>query len=115
MGRRERERARAERRLEKILEAVRRIPRGSVATYGQIAAAAGFPGRARLVGWALSHFGEGVPWQRVVGASGRISPRGEPGDVTLQRALLLAEGVAVSEAGKVDLRLCGWRRESRVK
>ena len=51
----------------RMLGVVRRIPRGKVSTYGDIAYAAGFPGRARQVAWAL-HASHGLPWQRVVGA-----------------------------------------------
>ena len=58
-----------------ILDTVMRIPAGKVATYGQVAAAAGLPGRARLVGQSLRGLGEDsiVPWHRVVGSGGRIT------------------------------------------
>jgi methylated-DNA-protein-cysteine methyltransferase related protein len=58
--------------------AVRKIPPGKVATYGDVAYAAGFPGAARQVAWAL-HGSRGLPWQRVVGAEGRILLPGEAG------------------------------------
>ncbi len=69
-----------------IWDAVRRIPRGRVATYGQIAALAGRPGQPRLVGYALHHLPEGskVPWHRVVNAQGKISWR-PTGGFRLQR------------------------------
>lgn len=102
------ERAR-EAALRKILAVVARVPRGRVATYGQLAAAAGLPGRARLVGWALRRFGEGLPWWRVVGAGGRISPRGDPAGEEQQRTLLRAEGALLDRQGRVDLRRSGWR------
>jgi len=69
---------------------VRRIPRGRVATYGQVARAAGFPGAARQVVWAL-RAAAGLPWHRVVGAGGRILLPGENGFE--QRMRLRAEGV----------------------
>ncbi len=76
--------------FDKILRQVRRIPRGKVATYGDVAYAAGFPGAARQVVWAL-HSSRGLPWQRVVGAGGRILLTGEHG--MEQRFRLENEGV----------------------
>ena len=77
-----------------ILETVLRIPEGRVATYGQVARAAGLPGRARLVGQSMRGLGTEslVPWHRVVGAGGRISIPWEDG-AELQRGLLEDEGV----------------------
>ena len=80
-----------------LLKAVRRIPRGKVATYGQVARAAGHPGAARQVVWALRSPGAaGVPWQRVVGAGGKILLPGEAG--LEQRFRLIAEGVEFTGA-----------------
>ena len=73
-----------------ILRQVRRIPKGKVATYGDVAYAAGFPGSARQVAWAL-HQSNDVPWQRVVGSGGKILLGGEAGFE--QRMRLEAEGV----------------------
>ena len=73
-----------------MLRQVRKIPKGKVATYGDIAYAAGFPGSARQVAWAL-HQSSGVPWQRVVGSGGKILLGGEHGFE--QRMRLEAEGV----------------------
>ena len=94
----------------KIYSAVRRIPRGRVATYGQIARMAGLPGHARQVGYALHALGSstGVPWQRVVNALGAISLRPVRGGVT-QRMLLEGEGVAFDARGRIALRKFGWR------
>jgi methylated-DNA-protein-cysteine methyltransferase related protein len=95
----------------RVYQAVRRIPRGRVATYGQVASLAGTPRGARAVGWALRALRSGqaarVPWHRVVGAGGRLSPRAGGGEV-LQRARLIAEGVAF-RGGRVDLRRHGLR------
>ena len=91
----------------------RRIPRGRVATYGQLAALLGQPRGARAVGWALRALPDEldgrVPWQRVVAAGGRISPRPGPG-AELQRRLLRREGVRFVR-GAVDLRRHGWPSE----
>jgi len=85
-----------------IYAVVSRIPKGRVATYGQVAALAGLPRRARLVGHALRVLPDGspVPWHRVVNARGRISPRADLlGHEDLQAQLLRREGVRfVAEA-----------------
>ena len=95
----------------RVYQAVRRIPRGRVATYGQVAALAGTPRGARAVGWALRALrgrqASRVPWHRVVAAGGRLSPRVGGGEAR-QRARLVAEGV-VFRAGRVDLRRHGLR------
>src|SRR5262245_45452598 len=99
---------------------VRKIPRGTVATYGQVAAILGHPRAARAVGTALSHLPGPlvriVPWQRVINAGGRISFRGDVHRPDLQRQLLELEGI-VFRGGSVDLRTYRWRgpkREQRV-
>jgi len=94
-----------------IYAAVRRIPRGTVATYGQIAELAGRPGQARQVGFALSALGPGtrVPWQRVVNASGRCSLRAAPGGELTQRRLLEQEGIDFGSNDRIDLGLHRWR------
>lgn len=74
-----------------ILAQVRRVPRGKVATYGDIAYAAGYPGAARQVAWALHTSSRGVPWHRIVGAQGKILLSGEGGFE--QRMRLQGEGV----------------------
>ncbi|MHB2017189.1 MAG: MGMT family protein [Candidatus Xenobia bacterium] len=91
-----------------VYATVRRIPRGRVSTYGDVAAAAGWPGYARHVGKALSLLAEGskVPWHRVVNAAGGISPRGDGTSVAEQRARLLREGVPFRPDGRVLLRAC---------
>lgn len=98
--------------FERVLRTVRRIPRGKVATYGDVAAASGYPGAARQVVWALRSGGKGVPWHRVLGAKGRIRLTGEPGFE--QRLRLRAEGVAVA-GDRVDMDRFGYRfRGTRV-
>lgn len=92
-----------------VYDLVRRIPRGRVMTYGQISDAmiAGLSPRA--VGWALHGSPKGVPWQRVVNASGGCSTD-RLGDFPpgLQRALLEAEGVEFRATGRLDLDLYRW-------
>jgi methylated-DNA-protein-cysteine methyltransferase-like protein len=92
-----------------VYAVVRRIPRGRVLTYGQVARLLGMLRGARAVGWALRALpdGEGrrVPWHRVVGAGGRISPRAGPGP-ELQRRRLRQEGVRF-RSGRVNMQRHG--------
>ena len=74
-----------------MLRQVRKVPRGKVATYGDIAYAAGYPGAARQVAWALHADSAGLPWHRIVGAGGTILLTGEHGFE--QRMHLQAEGI----------------------
>ena len=98
-------------RYELIWSAVQRIPRGRVATYGQIAELAGLEGHARQVGYGLHHLPEpsAVPWHRVINARGEISPRSAGDSHELQLLLLRAEGVPVDERGRVDLKRFRWK------
>ncbi|KAB0669108.1 MGMT family protein [Oryzomonas sagensis] len=97
---------------QKIYSVVSLIPEGRVATYGQVARLAGMPGRARLVGYALSslHDRPSVPWHRVVNARGQISPRsgGSPADM-VQRLRLESEGVSFDGHGRIPLGRFQWQ------
>ena len=97
-------------RYARIYTIVRQIPDGQVATYGQVAALAGFPGHARQVGYALHALpaGSDVPWQRVINARGEVSPRSEGGWEHYQRHLLEEEGIVFDLSGRVDLRRYRW-------
>ena len=102
--------------FERILRAVRKIPRGKVSSYGDVADVAGLPKRARLVGTVLrqSPPSRNLPWFRVINASGRISfPAGSDAYIR-QRRKLEAEGV-VFISGRVDLKKYGWpQREAQL-
>jgi methylated-DNA-protein-cysteine methyltransferase related protein len=76
------------------------IPRGRVSTYSAVAAAAGYPGYHRQVVQLLRREGDALPWQRVVGADGRIRTRGEHEET--QRALLVSEGVRF-DGDRIDM------------
>ncbi|MEZ4703864.1 MAG: MGMT family protein [Bdellovibrionota bacterium] len=91
---------------QKIYEEVANIPKGSVATYGQIAARVGSRFYARQVGYALSALPETtrIPWHRVVNQQGKISRRSFPDSENVQRQLLESEGVCFSQSGKIDLK-----------
>ena len=85
----------------KIRAIILKIPKGKVATYGQVAAAAGFPGAARQVVWALRSV-RGLPWHRVLGAGGKIRLPGESGFE--QKMRLQNEGVTFAgERVRMDL------------
>jgi methylated-DNA-protein-cysteine methyltransferase related protein len=95
-----------------ILRVVASIPRGRVASYGEVAARAGLPRRARLVGHVLREAPDDLdlPWHRVLRADGRIAfPVGSRAHAQ-QRRLLAAEGVASSK-GRVDMAMFGWERD----
>ena len=103
----------------RIYAVVRQIPRGRVATYGQVAELAGLPRQARLVGYALSALpaSSRVPWHRVINAEGRLSARSDGAGATVpQRLRLEAEGVTFGAGGRVSLDRCRWEpgRAGRV-
>jgi methylated-DNA-protein-cysteine methyltransferase-like protein len=98
----------------RILAVIRRIPRGRVATYGQVATLAGYPRNARRVGQVLAHAGpDALPWQRVVNAQGRISRRAPRPERAIgareleQERLLKREGVRF-RSGRIDLARYRW-------
>lgn len=96
----------------RIHAVVSRIPRGRVATYGQVARLAGAPGQARLVGYALASLPDGspVPWHRVVNARGEISERSDGSPIgAVQRARLRREGVRFDERGRISFERFRWR------
>jgi methylated-DNA-protein-cysteine methyltransferase-like protein len=101
---------------QRIYAVVRRIGRGRVATYGQVARLAGLPGQARLVGYALAALPDGsdVPWHRVVNARGTVSPRADGAWDAVQRALLEAERV-VFIGGTLSLARYQWRPRSAAR
>jgi methylated-DNA-protein-cysteine methyltransferase-like protein len=89
-----------------VYRLVKKIPRGRVTTYGELAKALGLPGGARAVGYAMAATptGRGIPWHRVLGAGGHIRVP-EP-YAAKQRRLLESEGVEVGRV--IDLRIYGW-------
>jgi Predicted methylated DNA-protein cysteine methyltransferase len=99
-------------RRARIYAIVKRIPRGRVATYGQVATLAGLDGHARQAGYALHDLPDGsnIPWHRVINAKGEISPRSAGDSHELQRMLLEAEGVEFDLVGRVALKRYRWSR-----
>jgi methylated-DNA-protein-cysteine methyltransferase related protein len=100
---------------EPVYKLIKKIPRGRVTTYGELARALRLPGGARAVGYAMAATprGRGIPWQRVIGAGGRVRMP-EP-HASLQRRLLETEGVFF-DGGAIDMKRYGWApRGAKVK
>jgi len=97
-------------RMHRIRETIRDIPKGNVASYGQIAEIAGIARGARQVGYTLRHLPKGhkVPWHRVVQASGKIAFDKDAPQFEEQRSRLMMEGVTVL-AGRIDMNLYRWQ------
>jgi methylated-DNA-protein-cysteine methyltransferase-like protein len=97
-----------------VYRLVKRIPRGRVTTYGEIAKALRLRGGARVVGYAMAACpsGRGIPWHRVVGAGGRLLIR-EP-HASLQRRLLDSEGVRI-EGRAIDMKRFSWSPKKTTK
>lgn len=97
-------------KYERIWQFVKKIPRGRVATYGQIARLAGIEGHARFVGYALHGVPQnaGIPWHRVINSQGRISLLGP--SARRQRRLLESEKIEFSPAGKINLKEFQWKK-----
>ncbi len=101
----------------RIYATIRRVPRGRVASYGQIARLAGFPRHARLVGYALHKLpvGSRVPWHRIVNAQGELSlVRAGRASGLEQRIRLEREGVLVNAAFRVSMARFGWKPTRRT-
>lgn len=97
--------------FERTYELVRQIPRGRVATYGQVARMIGEPRKARFVGFAMHAspgMAGGVPCHRVVFKDGRLCSGFAFGGSDVQRQMLEAEGVGFLGDGRVDLGRFGW-------
>ncbi len=96
---------------ERIYAVAKLIPKGKVATYGQVAHMAGRC-TARMVGYAMAALPHGsrVPWQRVINAQGMISARSHSDGDVRQRVLLEKEGVKFDAGGRVDLKVFRWQR-----
>ena len=106
--------ARAVNLYQTIYEVVRRIPRGSVASYGRIARMVNCS--ARQVGYAMAATppDEGIPWHRVINSKGEISLRKGGGGDDRQKQKLLAEGVVFDAQGRVNFDRFGWSESGRV-
>lgn len=97
-----------------VVSAIKKIPRGKVASYGQIAAFAGNPRGSRGVAWILhsSSNKQKLPWHRVINSQGKISFPADSRSFALQKRRLEAEGVEVSPAGAISLREFQWTKRN---
>ena len=97
-----------EKLFSRVYEVVKQVPRGKVASYGQIAQIVGAGCDARMVGYAMAGTPEGgdIPWQRIVNREGKISLPGQGG--VIQRMRLEAEGVVFDKRGRIDMKQFGW-------
>lgn len=96
-----------ERLYSRIYAVVRQIPPGKVATYGQIADIVS-DCSARVVGYAMAASPDDVPWQRVINAQGKVSPRADSWGTEVQRLRLEEEGIVFDAQHKVDLATVRW-------
>ncbi|MBK8395086.1 MAG: methylated-DNA--[protein]-cysteine S-methyltransferase [Leptospiraceae bacterium] len=96
----------------KVYDVVKKIPKGKVTTYGEIASIVGSPRAARAVGYALNALNKTdsqlIPWQRVINAKGEISFKGDTIRANLQRKLLEQEGIVFSVVGQINITNFGW-------
>lgn len=99
--------------FQKVYEITKRIPRGKVTTYGDIAEACGIRSATRTVGWALNGCGPDVPAHRVVNRYGALTGKIHFGDPNLMEELLRSEGVTFDEKGCVRLDKHLWRPKRR--
>lgn len=103
-----------------IKKVIRKIPKGTVATYAQVAELAGIPNGGRIAAAALktSTPSDSLPWQRVIGKAGKLRGRiaiHDPVGAAIQRQLLTTEGVEIGESGLVALDVYGWLMATRPK
>ena len=98
------------RRNQRVSRVVREILRGRVATYGEVALLAGLPGGARQVGYALNRLPDNldIPWQRVINAKGKVSPRANPIYEKIQKQILETEGIRFDSQGRISLETYQW-------
>lgn len=97
--------------FEEVYEIVRKIPRGKVSTYGDIARMLGQPGKAKVVGWALhsNPYSGDVPCHRVINRKGELSRNFAFGGMEIQRRMLEEEGIVFNKDGTIDLNRYLWR------
>ena len=97
--------------FKEVYRLIAEVPRGRVATYGQIAALAGRPTAARYVGFALSSSPDGLelPYHRIVNRTGILAPDPVFGDQSIQRKLLRREGITFLPDGRINMKKHLWK------
>lgn len=95
-----------------VISYIKKVPKGKVASYGQIAKLAGKPQGSRGVGWLLHSSSKlyKLPWHRIINSQGKISFPKDSSYFRKQRNLLKAEGVEVSREGKVNMTIYQWKK-----
>lgn len=98
---------------EAVMKIVKKIPRGKVATYSQVARLAGKPHAARGVGWILNSCAEKykLPWQRVLNVRGKISFSSKTKEFHEQKLLLEKEGIRIDASGSLSLEKYQWKKD----
>jgi len=101
----------------KVIQSIRKVPKGKVATYGQIAALAGKPHAARGVSWILHSCSDShkLPWHRILNSKGKISFPWTSRSFVRQKKLLVSEGVEFVDHESIDLELSQWQPRARRK
>ncbi|MGZ3710235.1 MAG: MGMT family protein [Bdellovibrionota bacterium] len=96
----------------KVIATIKKIPKGKVASYGQIAALAGKPHGSRGVSWILhsSSRAHALPWQRVINSQGKISFPADSDEFLKQKSLLIREGVEFLNHNKVNMKSSQWQK-----
>jgi methylated-DNA-protein-cysteine methyltransferase-like protein len=99
----------------KVLALIKGIPKGKVASYGQIAKLAGKPQGSRGVGWILNSCTDShnLPWQRVINSQGKISFPKDTKHYRLQKSLLLKEKVRLRDNDSIDMEVYGWKKKTK--
>lgn len=97
----------------KVISLILQIPKGKVATYGQIAKLAGTPQGSRGVAWILNSCSKShnLPWQRVLNSKGKISFPESSAEFKKQKNLLLKEGIKFTAGGGLDLKVYQWNKK----
>lgn len=101
----------------KVIQLIRAIPKGKVATYGQIAKLAGKPHGARGVAWILHSCSKShrLPWHRVIGFKGTISFPKRSSNYLEQKKKLIAEGIVFLDSDRIDLNRYQWKKHLSKK
>lgn len=101
---------------DQVIHLIKQIPKGKVATYGQIAALAGKPHGSRGVAWILNSSSKAhkLPWQRVINSKGKISFPKMSKEFRTQKNLLLKEKIEFTEDDSISLKTFGWKKKPKV-
>jgi len=102
---------------EKVIATVRKIPKGKVATYKQVAGLSGKPHASRAVAWILNSCSKKykLPWQRVLSSKGKISFKPLTVNFRLQKNLLKREGVSFRDNDEIDMTKFQWKKFAKIK